>query len=64
MTYTGNGCGTGVTDSGGEGLFLIIEGMSLALKGNPIKVEKQVSDLLNKVCTLMKAGAQAVQRAA
>ena len=33
----------GVTDSGGEGLFLIIEGMSLALKGNPIKVEKQVS---------------------
>ncbi len=32
----------GVTDSGGEGLFLIIEGMLLSLKGKPVKVQKEV----------------------
>lgn len=31
----------GVTDSGGEGLFLILEGMLLALKGKPVVLSKQ-----------------------
>ena len=33
----------GVTDSGGEGLFLIIEGILLALQGKPVKQEEQTS---------------------
>ena len=30
----------GVTDSGGEGLFLILEGMLLALRGKPVELSK------------------------
>lgn len=35
----------GVTDSGGEGLFLILEGMLLALKGNPVKLSDKQAEI-------------------